>query len=212
MAIMSAPELSPRMLSERIVAIVPPDVVDLPIAPVEVMVQEGIGVVSLPVDMLPRLSTLRQIFSTRAEFGVHGVRTLDELNGAVQAAAGFVIARIPDERLVRTAVEAGMPVLVPALTPTEVLRAFDMGATAVVVTPADAFGGSYPQQLAELAPDVPVLPMGSVGAYAAERWLEAGAVGVCLDETLTGAAFTGGSLEPLRERCQTFVKAVRDAG
>ncbi len=183
---------------------------DLPVAPVEVMIQEGIAVMSLPVSMAPRLGVLRQIFSTRAEFGVHGVRTAEELSAAITAGATFAILLTPDADLVTAAVRAGIAVMVPALTPTEVLRAYELGATAVLVTPSDAFGGSYPQQLAALAPDVPVIPQGAVGAYGATRWIEAGAVAVCLDESLTGNGFTGGSLESLRERCQSFVNAVSE--
>ena len=50
-----------------------------------------------------------------------------------------------------------------------------------------------------------VVALGGVGAYAAGEWLKAGAQAVCVDSTLLGDAYSGGSLGQLRDRCASFV-------
>lgn len=203
-----AAPLATRLLQERSIALLPGIMAGSPIAAIEVLVQEGIGVLSLPAGRIDELAGLRRVFSHRAEFAVHHISTVEQVEQAVAAGATTLLLRRPDAGLVSAAVARRVPVLAPALTPTEVQQVWDLGVSAVLVTPADAFGGQYAEQLAALVPEAVLVPAGGVGAYSGGRWLEAGSPAVCLDEALVGDAFSGGALGPLRERAQTFREAV----
>jgi len=201
---MPAAALPPRLLSDRVIAMLPRAIEGSLIAPVEVMAQENIGVVAFPASRIDALGQVAPVFRGRVEFAVHGVADAVQLAQAVDAGAGLVLLRRADPGLVADAAARQVPVLAPALTPTEVQAVWDLGVSAVLVTPVEVFGGNYHDRLAEAVPDAVVIPSGGLGAYSSGRWLEAGAPAVCLDEALVGDGVAGGSLNSLRERCQTF--------
>ena len=205
---MPAAALPSRLTSDRIVAMLPRTIDGSPIAPIEVMAQEKVTVVAFPASRIDALRDVAGVFAGRVEFGVYDVADADQLAEAADAGAALIMLRRPDSTLVTDAASRQLPVLAPALTPIEVQAAWDLGVSAVLVTPVDALGGNYQERLAEAVPDAVVVPGGGLGAYSSGRWLEAGAAAVCLDEALVGDALAGGSLNDLRERCQTFAGAV----
>lgn len=200
--------LPQRLLDGRIVVAFGSDATGSLVGALEVMVQEGIGVFSMPASRAADLGNLAVMFGPRASFGVHGV-TAETLDDALATPAEVIELRTPDAALVERIHEAGRAALVAALTPTEIAHAWSLGADAVVVVPAEVMGSSYPEQLVELLPGVALAARSGLGAYSARRWVEAGASFVCLDDALIGDAAKGGSLSGLRERCQTFVTSVQ---
>jgi 2-dehydro-3-deoxyphosphogluconate aldolase/(4S)-4-hydroxy-2-oxoglutarate aldolase len=102
-----------------------------------------------------------------------------------------------------------VPVLVGALTPSEVIAAVDLGATAVKLFPAAQLGGpSYLRALREPFPGVPFVPVGGVTADTVAAYLAAGATAVGAGSPLIGDAAGGGSLEALRQRARAMRAAV----
>ncbi len=200
----------PRFVARyRLIAIIPDEVSVNLLAPVEVMVQERVRAFSFGMKQIDALRETREIFGLRADFGVHGLQTLEDARLAIDAGAAFALPHRPDDQMIAELLEAGISTMPPALTPNEVHLAWASGATAVQVTPAEVMGGNYPATLQSLAPDVSVVPRGGLGGYSVRRWLSAGrAAAVCLDDALVGSATTGGSMADLRERCQTFADIV----
>ena len=64
-------------------------------------------------------------------------------------------------------VELGLPLLCGALTPTEVVAALDLGATAVKIFPAKVYGPGYLRDLRAPLPDAPLIAVGGVDAVSA---------------------------------------------
>lgn len=201
----------PTLLRQgKLVATLPDRAMPSLVAAVEVMVQEGIQTVSLPAGQLEQVATLRGVFGPRACVGVHDVGDDATLAEALEAGAEMISLCGPDAALVELTHRAERPVLVAALTPTEVQTAWRLGVSGVVVVPAEVMGSGYPEALMPLVAGAVTCARGGLGAYSARRWAEAGAAALWLDEALIGDAFTGGSLSGLRERCQTFRTAVVD--
>lgn len=200
--------LPEQLLQQRLVATLPDRAMPSLVAAVEVMVQEGISVVSLPAGKVEQAARLRSVFGPRATLGVHDLSTDQELDEALAAGVDFLALAGPDEALAARIREAAIPFLISALTPTEVQAVWRTGVSAVLVVPAEVMGSGYPEVLVQLTPGIDLCARGGLGAYSARRWAEAGATAVWLDEALLGDAFSGGSLGSLRERCQTFRTAV----
>ncbi len=169
-------------------------------AGVEVMVQQGIGSFAWDVSDWDASAELRSIYASRAVFGVYRFRD----TGQARDDFAFVLA---DTLAVSGAVSA--PVILPAMTPTEVLAAAGAGA-GVCVYPAETLGVSYAGFLREVAPRVPLLARGGLSAFAAGKWLEHGAA-ACLDEVFLSGALSGGSLSDLRYRCRSYREQVPQA-
>ncbi|AXE39798.1 hypothetical protein JS278_02661 [Acidipropionibacterium virtanenii] len=198
------------MLSSQVVAVLPDEPVATMMAPVEVMLQEGIQVFSLPAGDLERLIALRTVFGARGSFGVHGPVDPGSVDDLIAAGIEFALPLGPGAAVLAALREAGVPAAPDALTPTEIRAVWAAGADAVQVVPADIGSATYGPALAELVPGVPCLPRGGVGSYALRKWISAGAPAACLDEILVGDACTDAALPALRERCRSVLAVIAD--
>jgi 2-dehydro-3-deoxyphosphogluconate aldolase/(4S)-4-hydroxy-2-oxoglutarate aldolase len=75
--------------------------------------------------------------------GVGTVLTGDQAKQAIDAGARFLVTPGLRPEVAAVASEADVPVLIGALTPTEVQAAVDLGAAAVKIFPAKLFGPGY---------------------------------------------------------------------
>jgi 2-dehydro-3-deoxyphosphogluconate aldolase / (4S)-4-hydroxy-2-oxoglutarate aldolase len=67
--------------------------------------------------------------------GAGTVRTMDDLEAALDAGAQFIVSPVTDTVMIVKCRQLGIPVYPGALTPTEILKAWDAGATMVKVFP-----------------------------------------------------------------------------
>jgi len=107
---------------------------------------------------------------------------------AVAAGAQFLVTPGISEGAAGVAREAGIPILLGALTPSEVMRALALGAAAVKIFPAGLVGPAYLTDLRGPFPGVPVVPSGGLDAANAADWMRAGALAVTAGSSVVGAA------------------------
>ena len=145
-----------------------------------------------------------------AVLGVGTVRTADDLRAAADAGADFAVSQMFLPRLVETAAELGLSYVPGALTPTEIVSAWELGVPAVKVSPIGPLSGAdYLRELRGPLPDVALMPTGGVTIEAAAEYLRLGAVAVGVSAALFADALTGGDLGALRERADRLVASVR---
>ena len=144
------------------------------------------------------------------EIGVGTVRRPEEVDRAADAGAVFVVAPNTDEAVGRRAAERGLAWYPGALTPTEIARAWDLGATAVKVFPAGSAGGPrYLREVRGPLDDVPLVPTGGVGVEDVPGYLRAGALAVGMGGPLLGRALEDDAgLAGLADRARAAVDAV----
>ena len=122
------------------------------------------------------IAGLRDRFPTLL-IGAGTVRTLDELAQATEAGAQFIVTPVLGEEVIRSAVTQGLPVFPGAFTPSEIYRAWTLGATAIKVFPATQLGPSYIREVLAPLDGVKLLPTGGVTLDNLPDYLTAGAVG-----------------------------------
>lgn len=100
-----------------------------------------------------------------------------------------------------------------ALTPTEVVRAWNAGADAVKVFPAGAVGGAnYLKALKAPLPQVELIPTGGVSLKTAGDFIKAGAMALGVGADLVDTkALRDGRDELITERARQFLEIVRQA-
>ena len=200
-----------EVVAGKIIAVLP----DVPaadlMAPVEAMIQEKVRVFALPVADAERRRAVLRIYRRRAVVGVHGVMTVEDVQGLVDDKVSFALPVAANREVLDALRQAGIPAAPDALTPNEVRAAWGAGADAVQVAPADMGSASYGDILTRMAPGAALIPRGGVGSYALLRWLAAGALAVCLDDVLVGDACEDGIVSALRERCRSVLQVVADA-
>ena len=100
-----------------------------------------------------------------------------------------------------------------ALTPTEVMTAWNAGADMVKIFPCSALGGAkYLRALKAPLPQIKMLPTGGVNLDTAADYVAAGAAALGVGSELVDPAIVSeGRDDVIRERAQQLITIVREA-
>ncbi len=126
------------------------------------------------------------IAELRSEFPTFSIGTgtllnLEQLQQAIDCGAQFLFTPHTDVAMIKTAVDAGVPIVPGAFSPTEILTAWQAGATCVKVFPISALGGAaYLKSLQGPLGHIPLIPTGGVTLENAKVFIDAGAIAVGL--------------------------------
>lgn len=140
--------------------------------------------------------------------GVGTVLTAAQAEQGIEAGASFLVTPGCRPEVAAVAHAAGIPVVLGALTPTEVAQAVDLGAAAVKIFPARAFGPGYFKDLHGPYPDVPLVASGGVNADNAAEFLAQGALAVCAGtDVVPPQAVVAGDWAEIARRAAVFTGA-----
>ncbi len=113
--------------------------------------------------------------------GVGTILAPDELREAIAAGAEYAFMPYCDRAVMDYALHREIPIIPGALTPTEIMNAWQMGATCIKVFPVQSLGGpTYIRSLREALGDLPLIPTGGVTVENAPSLVDAGAIAVGL--------------------------------
>ena len=108
-----------------------------------------------------------------------------QVHDAIDAGARFLFTPHTDLGMIQAATDRRTPIIPGALSPTEIVRAWQAGASSVKVFPVQAVGGaSYIKSLQGPLGDIPLIPTGGVTLDNASEFLAAGAAAVGLSGQL----------------------------
>jgi 2-dehydro-3-deoxyphosphogluconate aldolase/(4S)-4-hydroxy-2-oxoglutarate aldolase len=93
-------------------------------------------------DRAPELISQLRRELPHCTIGTGTLLKLEQLQQAIEAGAQFLFTPHVNTMLIEAAVEAGVPIVPGALTPTEIVTAWDSGATCVKVFPIEAVSNS----------------------------------------------------------------------
>jgi 2-dehydro-3-deoxyphosphogluconate aldolase / (4S)-4-hydroxy-2-oxoglutarate aldolase len=130
---------------------------------------------------------LRERLGDGALVGAGTLLTIEQLGGAITAGADFGVSPLHNFALVEAAVEAGLPFVPGAFTPTETRSAWSAGATFVKLFPASAVGPQFVRELRGPLPQIELIPTGGIDARNAVAYLAAGAAAVGIGGALVRA-------------------------
>lgn len=117
--------------------------------------------------------------------GVGTVLNADDLQGAITAKAQFCFTPHTDTDLIGLAQAHSMPMIAGAMTPTEIMTAWQAGAASVKVFPISALGnGDYIRSVLGPMGPIPLVPTGGVTSESAPGLIAAGAIAVGLSTAL----------------------------
>lgn len=156
------------------------------------------GVTCLEVTMtVPgAVGVIAQLSKERPEIllGAGTVLNAEQAQACIDAGTQFIVSPAFDRATVELCRRLSIAVLPGALTPTEVLAAWNAGADVVKVFPASAMGGAkYLKSLKAPLPQIELIPTGGVSLETAHEFLAAGAyaLGVGADLVDTKAIAAG---------------------
>jgi 2-dehydro-3-deoxyphosphogluconate aldolase / (4S)-4-hydroxy-2-oxoglutarate aldolase len=124
------------------------------------------------------IAQLVRNYSGKLNIGAGTVCTMEELNAALSAGAGFIVTPILNEEVIHACVEKKIPVFPGAYTPTEIYKAWAMGASMVKVFPATQLGPGYIKDILAPLKQIKLIPTGGITLENFTGFLKAGAKGV----------------------------------
>jgi 2-dehydro-3-deoxyphosphogluconate aldolase/(4S)-4-hydroxy-2-oxoglutarate aldolase len=197
------------ILADRALAVVRAHEIPDPVALSNALAQSGIRAVELTFTTPGVLDYLTAAGSSDAVLGMGTVCTGDQAKAAIDAGAQFLVTPGIRSEVAKVGADSDVPVIMGALTPTEVLVALDLGAAAVKIFPASAFGPRYFKDLRGPFPDVALIPSGGVNAGNAAEFLAYGAVAVTAGtDVVSPQAVASGDWSDIASRAAAFVQAL----
>jgi 2-dehydro-3-deoxyphosphogluconate aldolase / (4S)-4-hydroxy-2-oxoglutarate aldolase len=181
------------------------------VAGAEVLVEEGVTTLELPLTSPGALDAIARTAAAvgdRALVGAGTVRTVEDARAVLDAGAGFLVAPSLSVPVVEHAVAADVAVLPGVMTPTEYETARAAGARMVKLFPAQTLGPAYLAHLRVPFPDLEAVPTAGVGLEDAEAWFAAGAVALGIGSPLTGRFLENGDLDGLRASARAWKAAL----
>lgn len=213
-------EIVRRIAEEGIVPVVRAATPDLALRAVRAVMAGGISVFEITMTVPDAPEVIRALVRELGDRAVVGAGTV--LNAAaahqcIDAGAAFVVSPGLDPDTVIEAHGRGVPVMPGALTPTEVIAAWNLGADVVKIFPVSAMGGAkYLRALKGPLPDVKMMPTGGITAANAAEFLAAGALALGIGgELVDTVALAEGRDATITERARELravVQAFRAAG
>jgi 2-dehydro-3-deoxyphosphogluconate aldolase / (4S)-4-hydroxy-2-oxoglutarate aldolase len=139
----------------------------------------GVSVLEVTMTVPGAIEVIRHLVresSGRILIGAGTVLDPETARACMLAGAQFIVSPALNLRTIRICRRYNVAVIPGALTPTEVVRAWEAGADVVKVFPCSAVGGAkYLKALKAPLPDIELIPTGGVSLATAHEFLEAGA-------------------------------------
>lgn len=149
-------------------------------------------------------------FGDQIQLGAGTVLDAETARVAILAGAQFLVAPIVDTATIELAHRYDKAIMPGALTPTEVVKAWQAGADVVKIFPSDLTGPGYLKALKGPLPQVRLMPTGGVNLDTAEAFLKAGACALGVGGSLVEkAAVDSRNWDRIRDLAAQYVEIVR---
>ncbi len=186
------------------------------LALVEAIRAGGIDVIELTLTVPGAVDVIRELVKSCGEEVVVGAGTVldpETARACILAGARFVVSPIVDLPTIACCRTYDVPVMPGALTPTEVVRAWQAGASMVKVFPCGAVGGaSYVKALKAPFPQIPLCPTGGVSLENVGDFIQAGAAAVGAGADLADLKkIRAGAAGEVTERARRYARAIEQA-
>jgi 2-dehydro-3-deoxyphosphogluconate aldolase/(4S)-4-hydroxy-2-oxoglutarate aldolase len=158
------------------------------------------------------VSDLSRQFGGQILLGMGTLTKPEQAAAAKAAGATFVVSPVCEPVLLKSMVESGLLCMAGALTPTEVLRAYNLGSDVVKVFPGSLGGPAYIKALKGPFPYIPMMPTGGVSTSNVADWFTAGVVAVGAGSELCPPKLAKeGKFDEISQRAAEFVQIVKSS-
>jgi 2-dehydro-3-deoxyphosphogluconate aldolase / (4S)-4-hydroxy-2-oxoglutarate aldolase len=158
------------------------------------------------------VKSLVQNYGAEILLGMGTLTEPEQAGEAVQAGANFLVSPHCEKTLAEAMVATGLPVMIGALTPSEVLQAYRFGSDVVKIFPGSLVGPEYIKALRGPYPYIPMMPTGGVTFENVADWFAAGVFAVGAGSNLCPTAWAkAGRFADITTTARAFVEAVNQA-
>jgi len=199
-------DLTWRLCTELAVAVLRGDDPDAVYENAKTVLEGGLRAIEITLTVPHAEDVIRRLAEgTDALIGAGSVRTTADVDRCLDAGAQFIVSPTCSPEVIGRSVERNAVVIPGAMTPTEILRAWDLGADLVKVFPASRLGPRFLSDVHGPLPEIPLVPTGGITDVNALDYLRAGAAVICI-----GSWLTAGHKDEIRSRAQSMSKLTKE--
>ncbi|MDD4890192.1 MAG: bifunctional 4-hydroxy-2-oxoglutarate aldolase/2-dehydro-3-deoxy-phosphogluconate aldolase [Phycisphaerae bacterium] len=163
-------------------------------------------------DCLDVIKAVRKACGKTNVIGAGTVLDSETARAAILAGAQFIVAPSTDLGTIELCKRYSIPIMPGALTPTEVARAWQAGADAIKIFPANVMGPKYLKDLAGPFPQCRFTPTGGVDEKTIGEYIKCGAMAGGVGSALVDAKLVDeGKFDELTKRAAGLIAAVKAA-
>ena len=183
---------------------------------VEAIKAGGVPILEITMTVPGAIKVIEKIadkFGDEVVLGAGTVLDPETARNCILAGATFIVSPALNVATIELCRRYSIPICPGALTPTEVITAWQAGADFVKVFPAGSMGGaSYIKNLKAPLPQVEIIPTGGVSLKTAADFIKAGASALGVGADLVDLkAIRAGDAHIVTERAKEFAQIVKDA-
>jgi 2-dehydro-3-deoxyphosphogluconate aldolase/(4S)-4-hydroxy-2-oxoglutarate aldolase len=179
----------------------------------EALVAGGVDVMEVTFTVPHAARVLEQVaerLGGRILLGAGTVLDPETARIALVSGAEFIVSPTVNLDVIRLCRRYDKLVMPGALTPTEVLTAWEAGADVVKIFPSEVTGPAYLKALAGPLPQIRLMPTGGVNLETAAAFLRAGAFALGVGGSLVNPqAVAAGDLAKIEQLARQFVEIVK---
>ena len=198
-----------------VIAVVRLDSGDQLVRSAQALREGGVKVIEFTMTTPNALDMIKEASKTMPGDVLLGAGTVldpETARAAILAGAQFTVSPSLNPKVIEVCHRYSKVCIPGALTPTEILTAWECGADVVKVFPATLGGPQYFKDLAGPFPQIRLLPTGGVSLANAGDFIKAGAVAVAAGSNLVDRkAVQEGRFDAITETARKYVEAVKAA-
>ncbi len=188
---------------------------ELTVKMVEALVAGGVTGIEITYSTPNAEDVVRTLVNRFGEGILIGMGTLtkvEQADCARAAGARFLVSPVCEPALVKSMITTGLLTMAGALTPTEVLQAYNLGTDVVKIFPGSLGGPAYVKALKGPFPYIPMMPTGGVSSSNVADWFAAGVVAVAAGSELCPPQLAKeGKFDEITRRAAEFMQVIRSA-
>lgn len=180
----------------------------------EALYEGGIRALEITVDTPKVLSLIEKVNDQLGEKAIVGAGTVldsETARAAIMAGAKFIFSPTVNIDTIKVTKRYGVVSIPGALTPTEILTAYENGADMIKVFPANIFGPRYFKDIKGPLPHIPLMPTGGINLNNVQDYIQAGALAVGVGGSLISNQLdvSDKGLTDLSQKAKQFVEEVK---
>jgi 2-dehydro-3-deoxyphosphogluconate aldolase/(4S)-4-hydroxy-2-oxoglutarate aldolase len=209
-------EVFDKMVSEGLIPVIRVASASEAIDVADAIKEGGVNFIEITMSVQGAIDVIKELTAKYRDEIIMGAGTvLDAETGraALLAGAQFIVSPTLNLDLIELAHRYSAVVIPGAMTPTEILTAWNAGADMVKVFPAGQLGGpGYIKALRGPLPQILLVPTGGVNLQNAGPFIQAGATALGVgSELVDKKALKEKRFSVITENARAFLKAVREA-
>jgi 2-dehydro-3-deoxyphosphogluconate aldolase / (4S)-4-hydroxy-2-oxoglutarate aldolase len=176
----------------------------------DALLRGGIPVMEVTLNTdgaLNMIKQLREQYGERMFIGAGTVLDVEDARKAFDAGASYLVTPNTEEEVIEYACKRGLPIFPGAMTPTEIVKAYKAGATAVKIFPGASLGYGYMKELMGPLSHIPMMAVGGVHEENIRDYMRLGCYGVGIGSSLINLKeIAAGNFDWIRDKAARLVE------